>query len=48
MEERLLALLRLALRYNASDIHFMVQYHEIKIELRIEGLCYKVMIDHML
>lgn len=42
MEERLLALLRLALRYNASDIHFMVQYHEIKIELRIEGLCYKV------
>ena len=42
MEERLLALLRLALRYNASDIHFMVQYHEISIELRIEGLCYKV------
>lgn len=42
MEERLLALLRLALRYNASDIHFLVQYHEISIELRIEGLCYKV------
>ena len=42
MEERLLALLRLALRYNASDIHFMMRYREVSIELRIEGLCYKV------
>ena len=42
MEERLLALLRLALRYNASDIHFMMRHHDVSIELRIDGLCYKV------
>lgn len=42
MEERLIALLRLALKYNASDIHFMARYKEVNIEMRIDGLCRKV------
>ena len=42
MEERLIALLRLALKYNASDIHFMMRYQEVSIEMRIDGLCRKV------
>ncbi|MBQ2079923.1 MAG: hypothetical protein II459_09950, partial [Erysipelotrichaceae bacterium] len=42
MEERLVALLRLALKYNATDIHFMMRYQEVSIEMRIDGLCRKV------
>lgn len=42
MEERLVALLRLALKYNATDIHFMMRYQEVNIEMRIDGLCRKV------
>lgn len=42
MEERLLAILRLALKYKASDIHFIYKYQEISIELRIDGKCVKV------
>ena len=42
MEERLLALLRLALKYNATDIHFDVKYQDVLIEMRIDGLCHKV------
>ena len=42
MEDRLLALLRLALKYNATDIHFMIRYHEVTIEMRIDGFCHKV------
>ena len=42
MEERLLALLRLALKYHATDIHFMMRYNETSIEMRIDGLCHKV------
>ena len=42
MEERLTALLRLALKYNATDIHFMMRYQEVSIEMRIDGLCRKV------
>ncbi len=42
MEERLVALLRLALKYNATDIHFMMRYQEVEIEMRIDGLCRKV------
>lgn len=42
MEERLLALLRLALKYNATDIHFLQRYQETVIEMRVDGLCYKV------
>ena len=42
MEERLIALLRLALKYGATDIHFMVRYREVQIEMRIDGLCRKV------
>ena len=42
MEERLLALLRLALKYNATDIHFNMQYQDVSIEMRIDGLCRKV------
>ena len=42
MEERLLALLRLALKYNATDIHFTIHFQEVSIEMRIDGLCRKV------
>ncbi len=42
MEERLLALLRLALKYNATDIHFMMRYQEVDIDMRIDGICRKV------
>lgn len=37
MEERLIALLRLAIKYNASDIHFNLEYQEVKIQMRING-----------
>ena len=37
MEERLIALLRLAIKFNATDIHFNVNYQEVKIEMRIDG-----------
>ena len=37
MEERLLALLRIALHYNATDIHFYMMYQEVKIQMRIDG-----------
>ena len=37
MEKRLIALLRLAIKYNATDIHFNVNYQEVKIEMRIDG-----------
>jgi competence protein ComGA len=42
MEERLLALLRLALKYNATDIHFMMRYQEVDIDMRIDGILRKV------
>ena len=42
MEERLLALLRLALKYNATDIHFTIHYQEVKIEMSINGELKKV------
>ena len=42
MEERLLYLLRLAIKYNASDIHFISRYSEIEIGMRIDGLIKKV------
>ena len=35
MEERLLELLRLAIKYNATDIHFNMAYQEVKIQMRI-------------
>ena len=37
MEGRLMALLRLALKYNATDIHFTIHYQDVKIEMRING-----------
>lgn len=37
MEERLINLLRLAIRYNATDIHFKMVFQEVKIEMRING-----------
>lgn len=37
MEKRLIALLRLALKYNATDIHFHVLYQETKIQMRIDS-----------
>ena len=42
MEERLIALLRLALKYNATDIHFTINYQNVKIEMRINGELKKV------
>ncbi|MDO4197733.1 MAG: ATPase, T2SS/T4P/T4SS family [Erysipelotrichaceae bacterium] len=42
MEERLLALLKLALKYHASDIHFLVVKNECSIEMRVDGKCRKV------
>lgn len=42
MEERLLNLLRLALKYNATDIHFYMSYQDVKIEMRINGDLRKV------
>ena len=37
MEERLLAILRLAKRYKATDIHFHMNYNQITIDMRIDG-----------
>lgn len=37
MEERLKALLRLALKYGATDIHFDMAYQEVRIQMRIDG-----------
>lgn len=42
MEERLLSLLKLALHYNATDIHFYMSYQDVKIEMRINGELKKV------
>ena len=39
MEERLIALLRLALKYSATDIHFYEAYKQVKIDMRIDGEC---------
>ena len=37
MEERLIALLKLALKHKATDIHFKTNYQDVKIEMRIDG-----------
>ncbi len=37
MEERLISLLRLAIKYNATDIHFLCIYQDVKIEMRIDN-----------
>ena len=37
MEERLLAILRLAIKYNATDIHFLLKGINISIEMRINN-----------
>ena len=37
MEERLIALLKLALAYKATDIHFHMVYQDVKIQMRIDG-----------
>lgn len=42
MEERLIALLRLALKYNATDIHITQRYQETEIEMRIDDQLRKV------
>ena len=42
MENRLNALLRLALKHNASDIHITNKQNEIAIEMRIDDDIYKV------
>ncbi len=45
MEDRLLALLRLAIKYNASDIHFSLKFEEMEIFMRIDGIVKKVKND---
>ncbi|MDO5440731.1 MAG: ATPase, T2SS/T4P/T4SS family [Erysipelotrichaceae bacterium] len=42
MEERLLALLRLAVKYSATDIHFEMKYYEVTIDMRIDGTFHRV------
>jgi len=42
VEERLLALLRLALKHSASDIHFDIRKQEVDISMRIDGQIKKV------
>lgn len=42
MEERLLSILRLALRYKATDIHFEMKYSEVTIDMRIDGVFRRV------
>lgn len=42
MEERLLSLIRLALKYNASEIHFTKKGNKVDIEIRIDGYLRKV------
>lgn len=37
MEERLISLLRLAIKYRATDIHFKMAFQEVKIQMRIDG-----------
>lgn len=45
MEERLLGLLRLALKYGATDIHFLLKYSEMSIGIRIDGNIQKVITE---
>lgn len=42
MEDRLRLLLKLAIKYHATDIHFMLTNGESLIEMRIDGVCRKV------
>ena len=42
MEKRLLSILRLALKYNATDIHFTMHYQEVTIGMRINNVVRKV------
>lgn len=42
MEERLLAILRLALKYKATDIHFELKYGELTTDMRIDGTFHRV------
>lgn len=37
MEERLLAILKLAIKYKATDVHFHLKFNEITIDMRIDG-----------
>ena len=42
MEKRLLAILRLAIKYNASDIHFCKKNEDIEIFMRIDNIPRKI------
>ena len=42
MEERLLAILRLALKHHATDIHFINRYNDLEIEMRVNDVLRKV------
>lgn len=37
MENRLISLLQLAMKFNATDIHFHMAYQEVRIQMRIDG-----------
>lgn len=41
-KERLLAILRLARKYDATDIHFTKNHEEMDIQMRIDGYLRKV------
>lgn len=42
MEERLLDLLRLALKYDETDIYFLLKYSEMSIGIRVDGIIHNV------
>lgn len=47
MEKRLLSLLRLALKYKASDIHFTLRGATCRIELRVNEMLIRVKSSHL-
>ena len=42
MDERLQAILRLALKYHATDIHINTKFQETDIEMRIDNVMHEV------
>lgn len=42
MEERFLALIRLAVKYHVAEIHFLNSYYYSEIEMKVDGIFRKV------
>ena len=42
MEERFLALIRLAIKYHVEEIHFINSYYYSEIEMKVDGIFRKV------